>query len=78
MIIILGADIGSFLYWLGFMFLGNCCPFWFLGKHGPCVLLGREFFCIPERSGHWGFWVKYVSMYWKLTFKNRDGLGGED
>jgi hypothetical protein len=61
-ILIVGADTWSWLRWVGVLFLGFCCPFWFLGECGGCVLPGRIFWG-PDRYGHCWFQVKCVPRY---------------
>lgn len=74
MIAILGAGVLVLSLLLGLFPLGSCCPFWFLGVCGSCVLLKRKFFWDPDRCDHWKK-VEYISRFWKLTLGNRDGLG---
>lgn len=41
------------------------------------MVLGRKFGGGgPDKCGHWGFLVKWISRYWVVTLRNRDGLRG--
>ena len=31
----------------------------------------------PDRYGHWGIKIKYVSGYWDLRFRHKEGLDVE-
>lgn len=41
------------------------------------MVLGRKFGGRhPDKHGHWGFLGKWISRYWVVTLRNRDGLAG--
>lgn len=73
-ILILDADIWSCLYRVNVLFLGVCCPFWFLGECGSYVLPGIKFSWDPARCGHCRCQVKCVSNCWEQMLRNEDGL----
>lgn len=42
--VILGVDIWSSIFWVGFLFHGFYCPLWILGPCGGCGSPSRECF----------------------------------
>ena len=73
-IVIVGADICFCLCWVGVLCPDFCCPVWFLGECGDCVLPGRTFFWDSVIYGHWEFQEKLVSRCWNLILRNRNRL----
>lgn len=72
MIMTVGFDIYSCLYWDGVPFLDFCCPLWISAMCSDC----SECFWVLARCVHWKFQVKCVSRYWELTEMNGDGIDG--
>lgn len=50
----------SFLFWVGFPFLGSCCPVKILGINSQlgCELPGKECFWDSVRCGYRDFWIE--------------------
>lgn len=62
---------GPFLCW-DVLFLGFCCPLWFLAECDYCLVGNSSGTLLGVASS---FWVKWVSKYGELILIAEDGLG---
>ena len=56
------------------LFLGFCCPLWFLGEHDSCGLSTKECSCGTAMCGLWGSGEECVSRHWELILRNQERL----